>query len=763
MRNVEIYINGNRVDYAEAKSIPLSLRRRTDKFLEIVGADGSEVDNALRSLTLPPTTTNQKHLLSLIANSALGRGSTRVAVQCIVNGIQLFAGSGILKTAKKVSNSTPYYTLELLGDGLSLWEKLESVVLTDMVIGSTQWSFANILANWADETLVAYNAYWCPVVYGTERGNGTFSIKDFRPSVRFAPVVKAIFNQADYTLHSDFFETQFFQRHAFVFGVGKAWAIAGDYWKSAKMKANYGAQIAHTNGLVSGIYMVYEPTFDPLTMYNSNNEPPLLTGPPGFEGFINPAFVNYTKILYNGIYKIKITVNSEDEIDNLNLKVLRPSTPSVVYDKSSFVGVSDAGSNGVSVEYSLELKADDQIHIFLLTTISGGGFEIHVRSVSLTVTMLGEPFIGSFVGIASCLPPSPAKDLLRGISHMFDLGWRVDETTKTVFCEPRFDYTLIEAGEPVTRKGFYRRDYPMETVQIDAEEVSVEYATPFGNAMKIGYKTGNDPMEKELLKEMVVSGAKIAPYFADITLHDRGRYGEVSANPYFTGLYQSKPESIRLRESAYLPTILPSGFKRGDKLPGYTWTPPGGDEKTESPPTYEGEPKCGIIFPKALSFEFYYDDSDTTYFSEGVRAPWITQQKWNDVGGTDALSDYDSASAYADLLSKDAGRVIRGLVSTFYPNYISVVKEGQVLSGRIIISLPKFTAIDFRRMWGLKYDSNDSIWILLELTNFRALVASDCQGKFIKYVSPKQADMDDVSHDDPDVDPITPDIQAVTE
>ena len=119
MRNVEIYINGNRVDYAEAKSIPLSLRKRTDKFLDIVGADGSEVDNALRSLTLPPTTTNQKYLLSLISHSALGRGSTRVAVQCIVNGIQLFAGPGILQSSKKMSNSTSYYTLQLLGTDLS--------------------------------------------------------------------------------------------------------------------------------------------------------------------------------------------------------------------------------------------------------------------------------------------------------------------------------------------------------------------------------------------------------------------------------------------------------------------------------------------------------------------------------------------------------------------------------------------------------------------------------------------------------------------
>ena len=763
MRNIEIYINGNRMDYAEAKAIPLSLRKRTDKFLEIVGADGSEVDNALRSLTLPPTTTNQKYLLSLIAHSALGRGSTRVAVQCIVNGIQLFAGPGILQSAKKRSNSTPYYTLQLLGDGLSLWETLETLSLPDLTsLGGLDWTFANILTNWADATLQLFKAYFCPVVYGTERHDGIFAIEDFRPSVRFAPILHAIFNRAGYTLRSDFFETQFFQRHAHTFGVGAKWRVVADEWAKASYTGIFGAHIVGKAlpSLPETRMLPHQPIQDEFGMYQDNGELPI--EPPVL--YVNPDFENYLEVPYTGYYNLKLQINCQQE-SKIDVIMVRP--PDVWPTVTATVAVlfppatADAASPGVVVESRFLLQQGDQIWLQYYSNEAVWAY--NVRRIRVKLTFDPTPYVGAEIALNSCLPDRPVKEFLRGVSHMFDLVWRVDDVTKRVFSEPRFDYTLIEAGEPVTRKGFYRRDYPLETVQINAEEVSMEYATPFGSSLKLAYKSGSDPMEKALLAEIGRDAEKgVAPYGADITLHDRGKAGELSANPYFTGLYQSKPDAVQLREEAFLPTVLPSGFNRGDKLPGLTWTPPGGDETTESAPTYESEPKCGIVFPKALSFEWYYDDGDTTYFSEGVRAPWITQQKWNDVGGTDALADYDSVPSYADLFSKDTGRLIRGLASTFYPHYISVIKEGQVLSGRIVISLPKFTAIDFRRMWGLKYDSNDSIWILLELSNFRALVASDCEGKFIKYVSPKKADLDAIAHDDPPADPIIPDVPKLT-
>jgi hypothetical protein len=332
--------------------------------------------------------------------------------------------------------------------------------------------------------------------------------------------------------------------------------------------------------------------------------------------------------------------------------------------------------------------------------------------------------------------------------------------TKRVFCEPRFDYTLIEDGAPVVRKGFYRRDWPLKTFEVDAEEVEVEYVSPFGEALKLAYKEdSNDPMEKATLAALQrASQKKMPPYYADIELHDRGAKAETSQNPYFATLYQSQPSDIQLREDAYLPTILPSSYKRGDKLPGMIWTPFDQPQKREEMPTYEGNPKCGIMFPDALSFAFHYDDTETTYFSEGARAPWITQHKWIDVGGGPALADWDFAPAYADLVSKDVQRNIRGIVSTFYPTYISTLKEGQVLNARINIPLPSVSALNYREMRRMPYDSNESVWILLELSGYKPLIGDECDAQLIKYVTARQEDMDAVTYDDPDIDPIVPDI-----
>ena len=107
MRTIEIYVDGFLMDYAESRSIPLSIRKRTDKILEIVGADGSEIDNVLKSITFPDTLRNQSALASLSVQSNAIRGATRHQVKLVVNGIVLFAGAGVLKKATKRSGAAP--------------------------------------------------------------------------------------------------------------------------------------------------------------------------------------------------------------------------------------------------------------------------------------------------------------------------------------------------------------------------------------------------------------------------------------------------------------------------------------------------------------------------------------------------------------------------------------------------------------------------------------------------------------------------------
>jgi hypothetical protein len=754
MRNVEILINRHLVDYFETKDVPLSMRKQIDKFLERVGADGTQVDNVLKSLSLPPTKANQAFLLTLMAQSSLGRGSTRVAVQVIVNGVQLFGGPGILKSAKKTSHSTPSFLVELLGDGLTLWEKIDDVSLTDLDMGAMTYAFSDILSNWDDETVQAFAAYWCPVVYGTERHDGIFSIQDFRPSVRFAPIINAIFNGAGYTVHSEFMETQFFQRHAHTFGVGSKWRIAAEDWRLAYVVASFGphnAYLAPPNPIANMVPLT--PSQDPLGMYSNNGEPPTS---PGIN--VNPDYQNKITVPYEGYYDIKFQINTPVPT-RVDFQIVRaPDVWPTVTDVITFwvADPSPVGSPGQTLEVRQMLQAGDEVWMTYMQ--DNPAWLYQVRSVKLRISLSTKPYLGADISVSSCLPDKPAKSFLRGVSDMFDLVWRVDEITKRVFFEPRFDYTLIEGGVKVTRKGFYRRNLPLVQNILDVESVSVEYVTPFGKSLKLGYAPSSDPMEKATLTYLGRDvDKKQPPYCADIVLHDRGKPGQFSSNPYFTTLYQSQPSDMQLREDAYLPTMLPQSYNRGSKLPGFTWTPPGGTETTEAAPTYESEPKCGIIFPKALLFEWYYNDSDVTYFNEDTRAPWITQQKWADVGIAASLKDYDNAPCYADLIAKDTGRVIYGLVSTFYPNYISIIKEGQVLKGKVLISLPNFTAIAFQAMWALKYDGNDTPWILLELAAYKALVSDDSQGTFIKYVSPKQEDMDGVTYDDPNIDPLVPD------
>jgi len=764
VRQVELYINNQTIDYNELKSIPASLRKRTDKFLEIVGADGAEVDNVLKSLAIPDTPNNQPKLQSLMQQSALGRGATRVSVKLVVNGIMLFAGPGILKKASKKSGAAASHLVELLGDGLSLWEKLEGKSLRDLDgLGAITWTFTETLANWNDTDFSIYKAWWCPAVYGTERGTGTFDIKDFRPSVGYRPIVDAIFLSQGYTIVSEFFDTYFFRRNVHLFGVGDQWKIDFDV-SGYYFKGSFGASTTLAIALgTAHITLLFDPDDDPHSMYHNNGEPQLDPSPPSFPGsptnVVNDEYVQWLQIPVTGIWKFRVRVNTQDASE-LQVFVVRSSVN--VIDKKYQVGISADGAPGVTVEFEYLVEANDEVFMYLYGTVivSGVGVRSRIRHTFVSATMLNKPFIGSDVALSSCLPDEDQKAFLRGISHQFNLAWQVDDVTRRVFVEPRFDYTLIEDGVPVVRKGFYRRDYPLKTYEIDAEQVEVEYVSPLGESLRMGYKDdSSDPMEKATLAELQRSDQKKQPpYYCDIELFDRGVKGLNSPNPYFTTLYQGKPSDIQLREDSYLPLLLPSSYKRGDKLPGMIWTPPGEAEKREEMPTYETSPKCGIMFPDALSFAFHYDDSETTYYSEGARAPWVTQQKWQDMGGGPALADWDTDVAYADLEAKDTARNIRGLVSSFYPNYISIIKEGQQLKGVINMPLPTIAALSYRHMARLPFDSNESIWILLELANYKALLGDECDGTFIKYVAPKKEDMDVVTYDDPDLDPIVPDI-----
>lgn len=752
MRTIEIYIDGLQMDYTEIKSIPLSLRKRTDKFLEIVGADGSEVDNVLRSITFPDTLKNQKALISLLAQSSKARGSTRHNVKVVVNGIMLFYGDGVLKKATKRSLAGPSCYLELLGDGIGLWEKLEKVKLNSLELGSLTWTFAEVTANWNDHEFDDYPAYWCPVVYGNVVGDGYMSIREFRPSIPFWRIFKAIFESQGYTIDSEFYQTLFFRRHAYLFGVGDKWKndlVVDDY----HFKGEYiGRQIPW--GLISGGSQnaVFDATEDPSGMYFDNGFSPRLLG----DNRINPPHDNHLIIQQTGWYKIKVTANIDDGPglgvpQQLFIQGVRGVT--IIYDGRFVMKSSDTGGDGYTCEVEAFLEDGDLLYFLMLTD--------PINSYKIRVRLLDKPFLGSNILLSSCLHDKPVKEFLRGASHMFNLVWRVDDITKRVFFEPRFDYILIEDGEPVTRRGFYRRDFTPITGQIEASEVTVEYVTPFGDSLGLGYGEGsNDPLEKATLLDLGRDpDLKRAPYYADVELHDRGKDGITSNNPYFTTLYQAKPSDIKLRVDAYIPIVMPSAYKLGNHLPGMKWTGETSGAHTEDAPTFESEPKCGIMFPEALNFQFYYDEGEEAlYYSETVNAPWITQQKWNDIGGPTALADWDNHCAYADLKARDSDRVIKGLVSTFYPNYISIIKEGQVLTGRIRMPLPTIANLSFRNMWRLPYDLNESIWILLELTGYKALVSDDSTGQFIKYVPPTKDDMDAVTHDDPNEDPIVPDI-----
>ena len=119
--------------------------------------------------------------------------------------------------------------------------------------------------------------------------------------------------------------------------------------------------------------------------------------------------------------------------------------------------------------------------------------------------------------------------------------------------------------------------------------------------------------------------------------------------------------------------------------------------------------------------------------------------------GTRTVILYESPQRITALLAE--------LITVFGDRPAVLAREMTKLHEQIVrMPLPDIANLTFRNLWRLPYDLNESIWILMELSGYKALVDDIASGQFLKYVPPTQADVDGTTHDDPNTDPVIPDL-----
>lgn len=542
---LQIYIDGTLADFTEVETLPFSLSNITDVFLEVVGTRGITIDNSASNLMLPASKKNldifgQPHVPGSNYDKA-----PKIIVAYFDNSI-VFSGKCIYRGCEFILGQPDGIKLELYGGNTEFFGLVEDKNLDDLPLGVVDYDVAEITASWAS-SYPTRNHLYAPVVYkNKDTVNPTFVYEwdHFRPHIYFAAIIEALEDLTQYTISSQFFQTDFFRKHVYLFGVGDQWEKGGNSF-------------------------VYEQT-------RSSNW--------------NAATQNQ----WEGIFSI-ITIASED-FYSFDLQAFTADlfTQVRVRDVNT-QAILGQGIPGAFVVPSQVLTAGQQIVL--------EGFDDSQRNplndaivgpIVFTVRAASKPTIGTTVDLGTCLHQRPITEFLRGISHMFNLAWAVNTKTRTLTVEPRFPYTIDGADYP----GFYFSTWdsstgePQEyTSRFFANDFGVDALDIFGNHVAFRQKIEDSELgEKAKLAGQSVQNTGFLK--AEIPLGEYEEKGETVENPYFENLLLINDVS---EENHLMPIVIPEysledGFPDnptfisepkyavfdGNRQFGHTWEPPTG-------------------------------------------------------------------------------------------------------------------------------------------------------------------------------------------
>jgi len=687
--NIEIYLDDQLADFESSESLPLSLSKKTDKILEVVGADGVDIDNPLESVTLPGSKNNHS-IYNQIALLHDMPGALLVKdTKCVANGVTFFSGSSFLKKIS-VSNYPKEMVLELAGDGLAIWSRLEGVSLRDLDLGVEEWGIANVETSWIGTPTSGFKGIFAPVLYGKTTGTGepgAWHEKDFRLHPYFYTILKGIFETyLGYSLVSDFFETAWFQRWAYVFGVG-------DKVQFENLPDKCSVHVYRIPGVAGSTdpilyHLEYEDTEGEWDEVGQTT----FTAAPTISAPSDEYTIEFTGQGVNwGTFEIEI-----------NGVVVFSMPPSYTVGGAQFF----------QVIKNFELFTGDIVTTHAYT--SGG--TMFINDVHLRIYTTPKPWQGSDIVVASCLHDEPVKKFIRGISQMFCLAWRVNNTTKQVFCEPRFPYRLYSGGSFTQYAGFYRAPSDPSTLQtLSATDYDVDFEYPFGKELVMSYaKNEADPLF-DAYEEASLSGIPI--FGVKKPFNDSDGKSSESPNDFFAPLLLSSPDASAA-QGGILPTVMPESY----------------DITEETIPTVEmtwkGKPTCGMVFRDAL--EAYWENS-----AAAVSMPLLSQYKPYRVPG---IHDDDlNSGIFADMAALpvedgQTSQLMLGLASTFYQQYFECMKPAALVRCNNPISLVNFSEEDFRELKIMDFGNGKvNFGILLEIGNFNPVTMELVSLLFLKW------------------------------
>jgi hypothetical protein len=577
------------------------------------------------------------------------------------------------------------YVMQLIGDN-SDWVKqietlyLNELTLFDSVTSQTDHTYnkATIEASWSGsysglDGASSYTYFYPLINYGTWNDVNGVVVEDMRPAVYIRAILDAAFRSVGYTLNSTFLDSTDFKKLVFPF-VGEDWKLSDTYINARKYRAGLtttqvinNTSLSTTNSGTTTQKNTINidddsttPNFDTGSLYNNSAYKFVANGSymTRFKGQIK--IINNHSI--NGDFKIlikKVSGLTTTYYDATTLITINANDTQTIQYESGYIELNNSDEISLVVEStylpsSLAGLYYYHTHKFQIIGVDVGGYNTHIYN-----EIDNEILTGQSIVLKDVLPNDvTALDILKGITHMFNLYYRTDTANQIIYVEPRD--TFFEATTSAN-------DW---TTKLNKNNYQLAFIDDYKKNLTFGYKRdGSDGHVKARDEEYE---HQLGEY--KYTLNDRFMMGKQKfENPIFAPTYHILDRNI------IYSTTPTNEAKHKAPLIARMWRNWNGDDA--------GQPKHFEYEPRIL-----YKSYGTQADDDGNNRAW----KWEGTSQTNIPTAL--MSGYGDVTQTNLSyNGSDGLFQTHYGAYINVIEKGVILTALFDLDTQDISEVNLKK------------------------------------------------------------------